>query len=192
MGSNDRRDVQANLDLPISDNLLTKWTASSQYRDGFIESSSVDRAYGESDQEVFRGDVLWTPTERVSLRFIHSMDDLKLTEPRIQVAIFDTGVIPGPDLVVGTADDVQNWGVLMKDFYRLAIEQNPAAYPGFLPYTPENFTSGYSGGRLGKWQTASNTARPSQVKREQTTIDLNWDITDTISIQFLTDVDYSL
>jgi iron complex outermembrane receptor protein len=185
-GSNSRRDVQANLDLPLSDNLLTKWTASSQKRDGFIQSLSVDREYGESDQQVFRGDILWTPSDRLSVRVVHSQDDLKLTEPRIQDAIFDTGVIPGPDGVLGTPDDVQNWGVLMKDFYRLAIEQNPDAYPGFLPYTPENYTSGYPGGRIGRWETASKTGQPSQIEREQTTVDVTWDVTDNISIQFLT------
>ncbi len=185
-GSLDRRDVKASVDIPLSDNLLTKWTASSLYRDGYIQSLSVDRKYGESDQDVLRGDILWTPSDNLSIRVVHSSDDLALTEPRIQDAIFDTGVIPGPDLIVGTADDVQNWGVLMKDFYRLAIETNPDAYPGFLPYTPENYTSGFPGGRIGQWETASSTAQPSTISRDQTTVDINWDITDNISIQFLT------
>jgi iron complex outermembrane receptor protein len=185
-GSLNRRDVKASVDIPITDNLRTKWTASNLSRDGYIQSLSIDRKYGESDQQVFRGDILWTPRANWSVRLTHSADELELTEPRIQDAIFDTRVVPGPDLIVGTADDVQNWGVLMKDFYGLAIATNPAAYPGFLPYTAQNFTSGFPGGRVGKWETASATSLPSHIERDQTTLDINWDVSDNISIQFLT------
>jgi iron complex outermembrane receptor protein len=184
-GSYDRRDIKASIDLPITDKLKTKWTASSLYRDGYINSISAGQKYGLSDQDVYRGDILWEPTDRLSFRVTYTNDTNKLTEPRIQDAIFDTRVIPGPDGVVGTADDIQNWGVLMRDFYGLAIEANPTRYAGYLPYTPENYTSGYPGGRLGKWETASSVAIPSRIHREQTTVDISWDITDSITLDAL-------
>ncbi len=184
-GSYDRRDVKATVDVPISDTLVTKWTASSLYRDGYIKSVSTNQNYGLSDQDVLRGDIMWTPRDDFQMRFTYTDDDLKLTEPRIQDAIWNTGVIPGPDGIVGTADDVQNWGVLMRDFYGLAIDANPDRYAGFLPYTPENFTSGYPGGRIGKWETASDTTLPSSIDRETYNLSLTWDITDNISLQSL-------
>src|SRR5690606_27240748 len=95
-------------------------------------------------------------------------------------------VIPGPDNIVGTDDDVQNWGVLMRDFYGLAIETNPDAYPGALAFTPENMVSGYPGGSVGKWETRSNVRQPSRIARNQTNLDVTVDITDNISVQFLT------
>jgi len=185
-GSYDRRDVKASVDIPITDTLVTKWTASSLYRDGFIDSLSTDQNYGLSDQDVLRADIMWTPTDSLQFRLTHTDDDLALNEPRIQDAIFDTRVIPGPDKIVGTADDVQNWGVLMRDFYALAIETNPDRYAGRLPYTPENFTSGFPGGRVGKWETSSNTQIPSRISRETTNLNFTWDITDNISLQSLT------
>ena len=191
-GTYDRRDVKGVINLPITDNLLTKWTAASMYRDGYISGIETSLNYGQIDQEVYRGDILWTPSDRVSVRLTHSTDENFMTEPRIQDAIFDTGVIPGPDGVVGTGDDIQNWGVLMKDFYRLAIETDnlraPAdrRYTDYLPYTPENFTSGYPGGRVGKWETSSATTLPSRIQRDQTTLDVSIDLTDNISLQFLT------
>ncbi len=185
-GSYDRKDVKASVDIPLSDTLTTKWTLSSLYRDGYIDSVSVDQSYGMSDQDVFRADIKWAPSDTFEARLTHTSDQLQLTEPRVQDAIFDTRVIPGPDLIVGTADDVQNWGALMKDFYGLAIEGNPTRYAGFLPYTPENFTSGYPNGRIGKWQTASDTNRPSNIERETTNLSLSWDITDTMNLQSLT------
>ena len=185
-GTYDRRDVKGSIDLPITDNLLTKWTASSLYRDGYIHSLSNGQNYGGMDQEVFRGDILWTPSDRVSLRLTHTNDTNLITEPKVQDAIYPTYAIPGPDNILGTDDDVQNWGVLMRDFYGLAIEQNPDAYPGALAFTPENMVSGYPGGSVGKWETRSNVRQPSSIGRDATNLDINWDVTDNISIQFLT------
>jgi iron complex outermembrane receptor protein len=185
-GTYDRRDIKASIDVPITDNLLTKWTASSLYRDGYITSLSNGQNYGGMDQEVFRGDMLWTPGDKVSIRLTHTSDTNLITEPKVQDAIFPTYAIPGPDGVQGTADDVQNWGVLMRDFYGLAIETNPAAYPDALAFTPENMVSGYPGGSVGKWETRSDTRQPSRIGRESTNLDVTVDITDDISVQFLT------
>jgi iron complex outermembrane receptor protein len=185
-GSYDRRDVKASVDVPVGDNLRTKWTASSVYRDGYIHSITNGQNYGGMDQDVFRGDILWTPADNLSFRLTHTSDVSNVTEPKIQDAIFDTSVVPGPDNIVGTADDVQNWGVLMRDFYGLALETNPTAHPGALAFTPENFVSGYPGGRVGKWETASNVARPGRIERNTTNLDIDWGITDNISVKFLT------
>jgi len=185
-GTYDRRDVKGSVDVPISDNLLTKWTASSVFRDGYIHSVSNGQNYGGMDQDVFRGDILWTPADNLTFRLTVTSDESFVTEPKVQDAIFPTHVIPGPDNIVGTADDVQNWGVLMRDFYGLAIETNPSAYPGALPFTPENFVSGYPGGRIGKWETASNVSQPSRIARDTTNLDIDWDVTDSISVKFLT------
>jgi iron complex outermembrane receptor protein len=185
-GSYNRRDVKGSIDMPLSDKLLTKWTASSVYRDGYIHSITNGQNYGGMDQDVLRGDILWRPGDKLSFRLTHTNDESFPTEPKVQDAIFPTHVIPGPDLVVGTADDVQNWGVLMRDFYGLAIQTNPSRYPGARPFTPENYVSGYPGGRVGKWETASNVNRPNRIARDTTNLDIDWDVTDSISVKFLT------
>jgi iron complex outermembrane receptor protein len=185
-GTYDRRDVKGTIDVPITENLRTKWTASSVFRNGYIDSVSNGQSYGGMDQDVFRGDILWTPGDRLSFRLTHTSDTAFVTEPKVQDAIFPTHVVPGPDNIVGTADDVQNWGVLMRDFYGLALETNPGAYPGALAFTPQNYVSGYPGGRIGKWETASNVRQPSRIERNTTNLDIDWDITDNISVKFLT------
>ena len=191
-GSYDRRDVKMAVDVPFGDNLKTKWTAASLYRDGFIQGLTLDQDFGESDQEVYRGDLLWTPgdSDRLSIRIAFSQDDLVMNEPRIQDAIFDTAYIPGPSLS-NPADDVQNWGVQPAQFYGLAIEGAiargaGASVAGLDPFTPENFVAGYPGGKVGKWENRSNASLPTHIRHEQTTVDINWDVTDTIGIQFLT------
>ncbi|MGD8810032.1 MAG: TonB-dependent receptor [Gammaproteobacteria bacterium] len=181
-GSYGRRDIRASVDVPITDNLLTKWTASSLYRDGFIEGLTVAQDFGELDQEVYRGDILWTPTDSLSMRVTYSDDDLIMNEPRIQDGIFDTA-----------NTDHQNWGVIPAQFYGLAVEGallRPASEGGPVDlgidaFTPENFQAGYPGGKVGKWQNRSNASLPSHISNSQATVDINWDLTDNMSVQFL-------
>jgi iron complex outermembrane receptor protein len=197
LGSYDRRDVKGSIDVPITETLRTKWTASSVYRDGYIDSVTNSQSYGGMDQDVFRGDIEWTPGDNLNFRLTYTTDESFISEPKVQDAIFPTYAIPGPDGVQGApgsncttdpaaCDDVQNWGVLMRDFYGLAIETNPGAYPGALAFTPENYVSGYPGGRVGEWESATNTAQPSRVQYDITNLDIEWNITDNLSVKFLT------
>ena len=39
----------------------TKWTAASMSRDGYIQSLTTGENGGGIDQQVFRGDIVWTP-----------------------------------------------------------------------------------------------------------------------------------
>ena len=66
MGEFHRRDVIANIDLPVNDRLLTKITAASLRRDGYVESVAVDHATGSIDNQVLRGMVQWNPTDSFS------------------------------------------------------------------------------------------------------------------------------
>jgi iron complex outermembrane receptor protein len=197
LGSYDRRDVKGSIDVPITETLRTKWTASSIYRDGYIDSVTNGQSYGGMDQDVFRGDIEWTPGDNLNFRLTYTTDESFISEPKVQDAIFPTYAIPGPDGVQGApgsncttdpaaCDDVQNWGVLMRDFYGLAIQTNPSRYPGARAFTPENYVSGYPGGRMGEWQSATNTAQPSRVQYDVTNLDIEWNITDNISVTFLT------
>jgi iron complex outermembrane receptor protein len=183
--------------VPITETLRTKWTASSIYRDGYIDSVTNGQSYGGMDQDVFRGDIEWTPGDNLNFRLTYTTDESFISEPKVQDAIFPTYAIPGPDGVQGApgsncttdpaaCDDVQNWGVLMRDFYGLAIQTNPSRYPGARAFTPENYVSGYPGGRMGEWQSATNTAQPSRVQYDVTNLDIEWNITDNISVTFLT------
>ena len=55
VGTFDRRDLQASLDLPITPELRTKITGASLRRDGFVNSLAIDRDYGDVDDRLLRG-----------------------------------------------------------------------------------------------------------------------------------------
>ena len=187
VGSYDRRDVKASVNVPITDNLLTKWTASSLYRDGYIEGITTGLDYGMLDQDVIRGDILWTPSDTFSARLVINEDSLNMNEPRIQDGIFDTSYVPGPSLT-DPSDDIQGWGVIPAQFYGLA--QEGAALRGVNlgldPFTPENYQAGFPGGQVGQYESRSSVTEPTQIQRTQASLDINWDVTDNISVQFLT------
>ncbi|HEX6999444.1 MAG TPA: TonB-dependent receptor [Gammaproteobacteria bacterium] len=164
VGSLDRRDVKVALDLPLSENLLTKWTAASLYRDGYIRSLTTNENHGGIDQTVLRGDILWRPTDRLNVRFNYQDNDSQFTEPRVQDAIYDTY-------------DQFRLQAAVPEFYGLA---------GAEPFTRETQLAGYPGGKVGKWENRSDITLPNHYVTEQTTVDIHWDITDSVQVQFLT------
>jgi iron complex outermembrane receptor protein len=164
IGSYDRRDVKASLDLPISDTLRTKWTAASMYRDGYVRSLTTNQRHGGIDQQVFRGDIVWEPSDKLDFRLNYQDNEMSFTDPRVQDAIYDTF-------------DQFRLTAALPEFYGLA---------GAEPFNRENQLAGYPGGRVGKWENRSEITVPNTYITEQISLETNWHVTDSISVQFLT------
>ena len=62
-GQYNRADIVANVDIPLSDTVLTKVTAASLSRDGYVDSLHVDESYGDIDNTVLRGMLQWQPND---------------------------------------------------------------------------------------------------------------------------------
>ena len=173
VGSLDRRDVNLSIDLPLTDKLRSKWTAASLERDGYIQSLTVDQAYGRIDDEVLRGDLLWLPTERLSFRFNYQSNESSPTEARVQSAVF-------PELSqtfgIGAAPGAVRLAAGIIQFYTIAGQ----------PITAPTQQAGYPGGQVGQWETRSEITVPDQIDDEQLAVDITWELTDSLSLQFLT------
>ena len=173
VGSLDRRDVNLSIDVPFTDKLRSKWTAASLERDGYIQSLTVDYDYGRIDDEVLRGDLLWLPTERLSFRFNYQSNESSPTEARIQSAVF-------PELSqtfgIGAAPGAVRLAAGIIQFYTIAGQ----------PITAPTQQAGYPGGQVGQWETRSEITFPDQIDDEQMAVDITWELTDSLSVQFLT------
>src|SRR5688572_2282940 len=55
-------------------------------------------------------------------------------------------------------------------------------------FVPANQVAGFPGGRVGEYNNRSNSVLPNSYHTEQTSIETNWDISDAMSLQFLTAV----
>lgn len=68
-GSYDRQDLVLNMDIPISDTIKTKLTAASLYRGGYVDSVTINKSYGEQDNEILTGMLQWTPADNFDALF---------------------------------------------------------------------------------------------------------------------------
>lgn len=68
VGTDERMDVTANVDVPISDTLLTKFTGARLHRGGFVDSTTVDKDFGGSEEKMFRVAMLWSPTDSLKVK----------------------------------------------------------------------------------------------------------------------------
>jgi iron complex outermembrane receptor protein len=163
-GTLDRRDVRLSVDVPITKNFRTKWTGASLYRDGYIQDLTVNQKTGGIDQQVFSGDMLWTPSDKLSFRWQYSTNRSQFTEPRVQDGIFNTAA-------------QQGLNILIRDFYGLA---------GAEPFDNQHMTAGYPGGIVGKWQNRSAITLPDDIRHRQASLDVEWNLTNSTKLSFLT------
>jgi iron complex outermembrane recepter protein len=184
VGEYNRRNATIAVDLPFTDTLKSKWMFSSFSNDGFLESRSVPRALGGQDDELFRFDLLWEPSDRFSVRFTANDEDKSGTEARI--LRFSKPSHP----------QQLRYNVLAgnPDFLAQARAVNPAfpasPFTSFFRasrFTPTTHETGFPGGELGKWETKSDTPEDG-IQRDLTyyTATVKWDIGENLSFESIT------
>jgi iron complex outermembrane receptor protein len=182
VGEFNRRDMTVAVDLPFSDKVKTKWMASALKNDGFLKDVTTGRSLGDQNDNLLRGDILWEPTDKLSLRW--TIDDetkhgtpgriVRITDPTHPRYIAYNVLAGNPDyLAMARAIDP-------------TFPDPPKKLPGMY-FTPETVQPGYPGGQLGKWETRSDTPIDG-VKRDltYTTMTANWQATKNFSIQWIT------
>lgn len=163
-GNMERRDMMVSADIPLGENLRTKWTMGSYEQDGWVKSLITGDRAGWMDSQVFRGDILWTPTDNLSFRVIHQQDDMVGQQARIQNRI-DNRVAWYSGIQVGIAEavDIASGG----------------------RFNPMSAVAGYPGGELGEYESWLASTTPNEQYLKQTTIHADWDITDTIHLKYM-------
>ncbi len=169
VGDFERRDVSASLDLPLSENFKSKWALARYEKDGYIHSINTGQNFGALESEVWRADLLWTPTDKFSARLIHSEDEQVSTTARVQIVIDHTI----PQRLFG-------WQIGLAEAFHIA--SLAAGGPGF---DGRSTVSGFPGGRVGEFETTAVQGSPTTVNNEQTSLHLNYDISDNLSVKYV-------
>jgi iron complex outermembrane receptor protein len=164
VGNLDRRDVKASIDLPFSENFRSRFTVGTYDRDGYITSQVTGFKTGNFEDEVLRADFLWTPTDRVSLRFNAQDDTIVTNTARVQTWIepqiaYNTGIQMG----LAEAYDIASGG----------------------QWNCITACSGWAGGQIGEWEGTSEITVPSRQWLEQQTVDLNVALGDNVNFEYL-------
>ncbi len=170
VGSYNRRDLVASVDLPLATNLSSKFTVASMSREGFIESTVIDRDYGDVNDELVRADFLWTPLESLSIRYNAEFANTDRNGPAR--VIWEVG--PMKTFNVGS--------ILYNTNANAQVYKNANGYE----YTTRNSASG-QGGVLGKYDTKVAWKTDGIViDMERHTFDTTWDVNDWLKIRSLT------
>ena len=164
IGNLDRRDIAASVDIPLADNLFTKWSYGSYHNDGWVHSVVTGINDGYSDNRIFRGDILWKPLDNVDVRFIHQEDNQVGRQARVEARIdFQTAYLHGYQVGIAEATDIASGG-------------------GFNPISA---VAGYPGGKLGQWESRTASTSPNIANLKQDTLQLDWDINDVAHLKYM-------
>jgi iron complex outermembrane receptor protein len=162
-GSYNRRDIQASIDVPLTDNFLTKFTFSDQSRDGFMTSVDNGRKYGDVNDQFYRADLLFTPTDALTLRYSYDLSE----QDRQGGARATWEIGPKRIFVVGGQQVNSN-----------AVAQAYENAFGIL-FDDQNVVSGYPGGVVGEYETrVSHETRGLYLQLARHTFDVSYDIND--------------
>jgi iron complex outermembrane recepter protein len=169
-GSLNRRDIQASIDVPLTDNLLTKFTMASMSRDGFMSSVDSGAKYGDINDQFYRADIYFTPSDRTSFRYSYDVTDQdRMGGAR---AVWEIG--PMNTFNVG--------GVVVNS--NAAAQAYANAYG--LMFDCHHVCSGHPGGLVGKYETRVAHQTPGlQLEMARHTFDFSYDINDTLSFRTL-------
>ncbi len=176
MGSLDRLDMKGSVNLPISENIKTKWTVANMARNGYIDSLTTGEAGGGIDQQVMRGDIVWDVSDTLSVRAGWISNDSTFTEPRIQDAIFRTYDDPNP------ACTKQLVG--LPEFYTY-VKTDALGKPVEPFFSPANQVAGFPGGQVGLWQNKSGSVLPNRYETDQASVEVNWQLPYDIDLMYL-------
>ena len=182
VGEFNRRDARASVDLPLSDTVRTKWTAARYFNDGFLESVTVPRSFGGQDDTIFRGDVLWEPSDSFSLRLTLTDEDKRTSDPRIvRFTNLEHPRYIAYNVLAGNPDFLAQARAIDPAF------PDPPFALAHNEFTPQSHEPGYPGGELGKWQTRSNTAGAGTTRDLQyATLTLDWQVSENFRIEAIT------
>lgn len=164
IGNLGRRDVMASIDLPLGDDVRSKWTVGSFQQDGWVKSLTTGINAGWMDNQMFRGDILWTPADSVSIRLIHQEDDQVGQQARVQARIDPAvGFFHGYQVGIGEAHDIASGG----------------------KFNPKYAVAGYPGGTLDEYESRLSSTSPNEQFLQQSTLQGTWDLSDTMQLKYM-------
>ncbi len=181
LGELERRAVKVAVDVPIAERLTTKWIAARNEVDGFLDNPAAGLSFGDEEESLLRGDVVWRPTDAFSLRVNLTDQSDEGSDARIvRISNANNPVYVAYNVLAGNPEYLARARAINPAF------PNPPFPLDGDRYTPETHEAGYPGGTLGRWQTRSSIASPtSALDTRNVTLTLDWRATDHWSLKSL-------
>jgi len=168
LGSFDRRDASVSVDIPLAENFKSKWTVADYEKEGFVTSVVTGDKTGDLKNEVLRGDFLWTPTDRASLRLIFSSNETEALTARVQTFI-------NPQVAYD-----MGWQVGIAEAHDIA-----SLAAGGVGFNCQSTVAGCAGGQLGKYESRMHNVPRDLQDLDQTTFQFDYDVTDAVAFKYI-------
>jgi len=166
-GEYNRADIIANVDVPLGDTVLTKFTGAILTRDGYVESQTIDRAYGEVDNRILRADLVWQPTDAVRARFIAGYSEID-TNGQARVVDSIQPITCPPAAPPPPPPPMTNPRCFVPPYGGTGYDQASQAYPG-------------------EYKTNSDFAGTGWLQETSYfTANIEWDLSDTLTLVSIT------
>lgn len=161
LGTNDRVEVVANVDVPLSENLLTKLMVANLHTGGYVDSTTIDRSFGGSDEQQFRAALLWKASEAVTVQMSGLHTRMKDNgEPQVLFAVT-------PQVSAGIPNDPYLYNYVDANIRDLGLPVDNVSLPG-------------------RWKTRSSQPWSSQENMTLTLIgSVDWTMGDGWALKWL-------
>jgi outer membrane receptor protein involved in Fe transport len=170
-GTYDRLDLQASVDIPLGEKFLTKFTMASMTTEGFMESVDSGYKYGDIDDQFYRADLLFRPTENFDIRYSYDRSDQdRRGGARATWEIGPKEIFTLPN------------GVVFNTNAHAQAYENAFG----IRYDDLHASSGFPGGFLGEYETyVAHATNGLQLELDRQTLDVNWRFSDAIALRVL-------
>ena len=166
IGQFNRRDASLAVDLPVTSKLKTKFMAASAKNDGFLKGLTTPWDFGSEDDTLLRGDMLFEPTEKFTMRFTINDEKKRGTDPKIQrMTRYDNSKVYAYNIMLGAFQNAANARCATPGFVWTAPAGTPPAFAaqnsctnGVWSAPPANsFGARYTGVKPPAWTPATHT-----------------------------------
>ena len=159
-GTYDRLDIQGSVDVPLAEKFLTKFTFADMSTEGFMQSVDSGYKYGDINDQFYRADLLFRPTDNLDIRY--SYDRSEQDRKGGSRAVWEIG----PKNIFTLPNGV-------------VFNTNPHAQAyenafGIL-FDDHNVSSGHPGGVIGEYETrVADDTNGLQLDLDRQTLDVTW------------------
>src|SRR5688572_13865595 len=174
VGTYDKLDIQASVDVPFGEKFKSKFTISDMSTEGYMQSVDSGYKYGDINDQFYRADLLFTPTDNLDIRYSYDRSEQDRRGGARAVweigpkSMFSLNTLPAPTLVNTNAhaQAYENaFGILFDDL---------------------NVSSGFPGGVMGEYDTrVAHGTNGLELDLDRQALDINWNITDALGLRVL-------
>jgi outer membrane receptor protein involved in Fe transport len=171
VGTYDKLDIQASVDVPFGENVLTKFTLSDMSTEGYMQSVDSGYKYGDINDQFYRADFLFTPTDNFEIRY--SYDRSEQDRRGGARAVWEIGPKNVFTLPNGVTFNTNSHAQAYENAFGILYEDLAVS-------------SGFPGGVIGEYDTrVAHNTNGLQLDLDRQALDVRWDITDSFAIRTL-------